>query len=160
MRKLKLPADRASYSPSWSASGRSTEDPAPASLFAPGPRASGGPVSVRWRCTEDEYSYLSAFLRLTGNGAQPFLVDLIMDDSQPTEYAATLQGGTLSLAEVVGGLRTVTGTLYAVPTDRRAVRDAAAAAYSLIGQPPGVDLIPVLLGLEHLATVAMPENLA
>lgn len=160
MRKLKLSPDRSLYSPSWVASGKSTEDSAPVSMFAPGPSASGATVSVRWKCTEDEYSYLQAFLRLTGNGALPFLVDLIIDDSHPIEYVASIEGGTVSLMQVEGGIRTVAASLYAVPTDRRAVRDNAASAYTLIGQPPGVDLIPVLLGLEHLATVTMPGSLA
>lgn len=158
MRKLVLPPDRSSYLPAWAANGRMTEDDAaPAPLFAGGPDG-GVQVSVVWICDEQEYAYLQAFMRLLGEGARPFLLDLVVDTVEPTEYVCSLVGGSLSLSSVDGPLRTVSADLVAIREDRRAWREFNAATFALLGGPnPGFAL--AMTTLDELVTDVLPEEL-
>lgn len=43
-------------------------------------------VNLQWSCTADEFEYLKTFWRLTNNGVEPFLMDLIIHDGALTEH--------------------------------------------------------------------------
>lgn len=55
-------------------------------------------VNVSWILGRDEYKYLRSFYRgVTGKGATPFLIDLILDDFELTEHKVYFIPGSMQL---------------------------------------------------------------
>lgn len=60
-------------------------------------------VSVSWILGRDEYKYLRSFYRgITGKGATPFLIDLILDECEPIEHKAYFIPGSMQLTAQKG----------------------------------------------------------
>lgn len=108
-------------------SGYSTEDPAEVisiKLDGGAPRyrrdktGSTYKVSVRWVFDQVQYRYFRAFFNVFINrGADPFLIDLILDYAEPTEHKAYFVPGTIRLTEQRGHYYGVTAELDAYPNE-------------------------------------------
>lgn len=106
--------------------GYTTEDPAEviaikldggASRYRRDKIGSTSKVSVRWSFDPIQYRYFRAFFHsLLERGSSPFLVDLVLDRSEPTEHKAYFVPGTVRLAEQRGHYYGVTAELEAYPT--------------------------------------------
>lgn len=84
-----------------------------ASRFRKGKKGLPSLVNVQWTVDKNGYDYLLAFYRLWENQTpkiNPFLLDLIIDESALTEYSCFFSSG-LVLSAVNGPIRTVTATL-------------------------------------------------
>ena len=98
------------------------------------------------------YTYLMAFWRTTlGKGTLPFLIDLIIDTSELSEYQATLVGGKLSTT-INGDAYLVTGMLSVLRAPDEADNDDAIIA--LFGAF-GDGALTALDLLAHLVNVDM-----
>lgn len=67
-------------------------------------------VNVSWMTDKNGYDYLVAFRSLYSKQSNPFLIDLILDDSELVEYKADFIGA-LNLTKVEGLSYTVTTEL-------------------------------------------------
>jgi hypothetical protein len=73
-------------------------------------------IDVAWYVGPDDYKYLMAFYRTgTSQGALPFTIDLVIDDSVPEEYTATFVPQTFRLESIEGITFTVRAQLAVVP---------------------------------------------
>lgn len=91
-------------------------------------------VQVQWGLTRNGFNYLEAFFRLLP-GSMPFLIDLIIDNADLTEYTARLVPGSKQLAGVQGLQRIVTAQLEVKPTRSDPAVDAAIVAlYGAYGE--------------------------
>lgn len=75
-------------------------------------------VNVQWVCDREEFHYIRAFFRsLTGKGALPFVIDLILDDPLPVEHKAYFVPGSMVLTSQRGLSYYVTAQLEVEPVD-------------------------------------------
>lgn len=75
-------------------------------------------VTVTWILGRDEYSYLRSFYRgITGKGATPFLIDLILDSYELTEHKAYFIPGSMQLTQQKGLTHWVSAQLEVVPNE-------------------------------------------
>lgn len=75
-------------------------------------------VTVTWILGRDEYLYLRSFYRgITGKGAVPFLIDLILDDYELTEHKAYFIPGTMQLTQQKGLTHWVSAQLEVMPNE-------------------------------------------
>lgn len=75
-------------------------------------------VAVSWILGRDEYLYLRSFYRgITGKGAVPFLIDLILDDYELTEHKAYFIPGSMQLTQQKGLTHWVSAQLEVVPNE-------------------------------------------
>lgn len=118
---------------------------------------SNSTVSVRWTFDPDEYRYFRAFYRfLTEKGAQPFLIDLVLDTQFPQEHVAHFVPGSVRLQEQRGHAYFVTAELEVEPTvfEDEEQESAYAALYSAFGSdyatafPPFEDQLNTLMNIE------------
>lgn len=81
--------------------------------FRKGKKGLPSSVSVQWVVDKNGYDYLLAFYRLWESQTpriNPFLLDLIIDESALIEYSCFFSSG-LALSSVNGPIRTVTASL-------------------------------------------------
>jgi hypothetical protein len=75
-------------------------------------------VNVQWVCDREEFHYIRAFFRsLTGKGALPFAIDLILDNSLPVEHKAYFIPGSMVLTGQRGLSYYVSAQLEVEPVD-------------------------------------------
>lgn len=87
-----------------------------ATRFRKGKKGLPPSVNVQWVVDKNGYDYLLAFYRLWEAQTpkiNPFLLDLIIDESALTEYSCFFSSG-LVLSAVNGPIRTVTATLEVI----------------------------------------------
>jgi hypothetical protein len=72
-------------------------------------------VTATWILDREAYRYMRAFYQTMNKGALPFLLELILDDPEPTEYEAHFVPGTMSLQSQSGNAYTITAELEVVP---------------------------------------------
>lgn len=116
--KFVLPPESAGYS---------VEDPAEviaiqldggAARYRRDKTGSTSKVMVKWSFDRQEYRYFRGFyLSLLGRGAQPFLIDLVLDYAEPVEHTAYFVPGSVRLQEQKGHYYGVTAELEAYPNE-------------------------------------------
>ncbi len=74
-------------------------------------------VEVTWTCTPDEYQYLRAFYNYVNKGADPFLLDLLINTPTLQTYVCRFKPGTFKLTSVKGYMFKVKVTLDVQPND-------------------------------------------
>lgn len=75
-------------------------------------------VDVSWILTQDGFAYLRSFFRgITGKGALPFLIDLILDDYELTEHTASFVEGSLKLTAQKGHTYWASAQLEVTPNE-------------------------------------------
>lgn len=114
--KLKIPPDSAGYTVSAGAMAAQSQLEGGLSRFRADKENPASRVMVQWTVSPDKYRYLRAFYHTTKHGALPFLIDLVLDESTPTEYEAHFIPGTWNLREQKGQSYTVSTELEVVPT--------------------------------------------
>lgn len=108
-------------------------------------------VTVQWTFDPLEYQYSKAFFKSGVNGgADAFLIDLYIDNSDLTTHTAHFVPGTFSLASQTGNTFVVTATLEVEPND-----DDAALNWALVQLTNvyGAQVPDLLNALEKLANV-------
>lgn len=76
---------------------------------------SASDVTVTWSVGTGDYNYLRAFFRQTK--AQPFTINLVLDDAAQDTYTAYFQPGTFGIQSVSGETYIVQATLEVQPND-------------------------------------------
>lgn len=73
-------------------------------------------VEAQWSVGPADFQYLRAFFR-TGSGqtSEPFLIDLVLDDFELTEYTAKFVPGSLRITKVVGQTTSCSAQLHVQP---------------------------------------------
>ena len=75
-------------------------------------------VNVAWILGTNDYKYLRSFYRgITGKGATPFLIDLILDEFELTEHKAYFVPGSLQLTQQKGLTYWVSAQLEVYPNE-------------------------------------------
>lgn len=75
-------------------------------------------VNVSWILGRNEYKYLRSFYRgITGKGATPFLIDLILDDFELTEHKVYFIPGSMQLTGQKGLTHWVSAQLEVYPNE-------------------------------------------
>jgi hypothetical protein len=75
-------------------------------------------VNVSWILGRDEYKYLRSFYRgVTGKGATPFLIDLILDDFELTEHKVYFIPGSMQLTAQKGLTHWASAQLEVYPNE-------------------------------------------
>lgn len=75
-------------------------------------------VNVSWIFDESGYKYFrSFFIGLTGKGAFPFLIDLVLDDYELTEHKAYFIPGSIQLTAQRGKIYWVSAQLEVYPIE-------------------------------------------
>lgn len=73
-------------------------------------------VNVSWALARNEYDMFMGYVRnWIRSGGDPFLIGLILEGSEMTEYQASFIPGTIKLASKNGGVFTVSAQLEALP---------------------------------------------
>lgn len=75
-------------------------------------------VNASWVLGRDEYKYLRSFYRgITGKGATPFLIDLILDEYEPIEHKVYFIPGSMQLTAQKGLTHWVSAQLEVYPNE-------------------------------------------
>lgn len=75
-------------------------------------------VNVTWILGTNDYKYLRSFYRgITEKGAKPFLIDLILDEFELTEYKAYFIPGSLQLTQQKGLAYWISAQLEVYPNE-------------------------------------------
>lgn len=91
-------------------------------------------VDVSWILTQDGYAYLRSFFRgITGKGALPFLIDLILDDYELTEHTANFVKDSLKLTGQKGHTYWMSAQLEVIPNEDTD-QGSFAELYSTMGE--------------------------
>ena len=115
MYKLNIPPDRASYSAKQENGIISVKLEGGVSRYRKDLEGVSKIVNVRWFVRDDGYDYLWAFYdTATNSGALPFLIDLILENSNMTEYEAYFST-PLSLSSQSGDSYTLSSKLEVKP---------------------------------------------
>lgn len=109
-------------------------------------------VTVTWTLDADEFNYIKTFHRFIDDGNQPFLMDLLVDNSELTEHECRFLPGQFKLGTVKGMVRKVSAQLEVVPlpaddaydeglvTTYEAFGSKGSESYSLLAQIINVDM--------------------
>jgi hypothetical protein len=122
--KLELPVDARNYTGVFGSPVISTQLDGGAPRIRQDKLGSVHIIDVAWFVGPDDYKYLMAFYRTgTSQGALPFTIDLVIDDSVPQEYTATFVPQSFKLESVEGLTFTVRAQLAVLPTTADAAAD-------------------------------------
>lgn len=161
MYKFTIPPDAAGYS---------IEDPAEvvaikldggASRYRRDRTGSTSKITVKWSFDREEYRYFRGFLnQLVNKGADPFLIDLVLDLPDPLEHKAYFVPGTVRLTEQRGHYYGVTAELEAYPTNVDAGGEAEfAVLYGIFGPSYAVDFPLFEDQVDILVNTTLPGDL-
>jgi hypothetical protein len=101
--KIKLPIDKEGYSVQYGSNVLRTELEGGAGRYRLDKIGATHLVNVQFRTDRAGYDYFKAFYRTTINyGADPFIIDLVIDTDEVDEYTARIVPGSLSLKEQSG----------------------------------------------------------
>lgn len=98
-------------------------------------------VSVQWNLTARKYDQLQAFHRhATRRGADPFLIDLVIDEAALVRHTARFVPDSFRLAGIEGGKYIVQAQLEAEPTagDTSALDEALVMMFGVYGSGDAV----------------------
>lgn len=113
-------------------------------------------VDVQWTATEDDYLYLQTFHRVTMEGSEPFLMDLLLTDYQLKEYECRFIPGTWRLTTVKGQSYIVKAQLEVNPGVNDDDLDAGIViTYEAFGPEGGL----AYTDIAKFVNVTMPANL-
>ena len=111
-------------------------------------------VSVSWTLLEDGYDYLWRFFRTVGRGAEPFLIDLLLEGPEWVERTARFIPGSLRLDSRDRKAFFVSATLEVEAIEADADYDEAIAA---IAQGGLCDMSTYIDLLSTIVNVNWPE---
>lgn len=113
VQKLKLIPDRAGYNFKYGPVPKMVELDGGAPRMRSDYVGINTQISVKWLLNQTQYDYIMAFYRAgTGNGSQPFKIDLILEGSAVAEYIARFAPKSFGLTEQLGGIYAVEAQLY------------------------------------------------
>lgn len=116
MRKFPIPPDKASYTAAIGNSVIAVNTASGAPRMRRDMFGAYAAVTVQWTCGPDDYRYINAFYRIAANeGSTPFVIDLILDYPEPTEYEVYFKPDSLRLASHSGMTYIMTASLMVKP---------------------------------------------
>jgi phage pi2 protein 07 len=116
--KFIIPPDSSAYSVSDGNEVVSTKLDGGASRYRRDMIGATSTVNVSWILGRDEFKYLRSFYRgITGKGAEPFLIDLILDDYELTEHVVHFVEGSMQLTSQKGLTYWVSAQLEVTPNE-------------------------------------------
>ena len=115
MLKLQLTPDQANYQFAASNDVIRTKVAGGAARYRLDQLNSDQGVDIQFTLNPTEYQYLRAFYKYCGLGADPFLMDLILETPDLQEYVAHFRPNTWKLTAVKGNSYTVKMTLDVAP---------------------------------------------
>lgn len=120
MQKLIIPPDNSQYSVTDGKEVVATQLDGGAARYRRDIIGATSAVSVSWILNENGYNYLRSFYRgITGKGASPFLIDLILDEYELTEHKAYFVPGSMQLTAQKGLTYWVSAQLEVCPNEDR-----------------------------------------
>lgn len=118
MTKFILPPDNSAYSVTDGKEVVATQLDGGAARYRRDIIGATSTVNVSWILGRDEYNYLRSFYRgVTGKGASPFLIDLILDDFELTEHKVYFIPGSMQLTAQKGMTHWVSAQLEVYPNE-------------------------------------------
>lgn len=115
-------------------------------------------VTTVWTLGREDYRYIRAFYRgVTGKGAEPFLIDLLLDFPTLTEHKAKFVVGSMALTQQDGLKFEVTAQLEVEPLP---ADDDFDRAYAMIYGVYGFEEWDLVYNqFNHLVNEVMPASL-
>jgi hypothetical protein len=133
--KLTLPPDQAQYAAKQYPTSVSTKLDGGASRFRADELGAAFLLDVQWTMSAANFLYLNAFYRTAvNNGADPFQIDLLIDDGIMRTYTAHFLPGTYGLIQQEGETFTVSAQIEVIPDPTYSAGDAA--LLGIVAPPP------------------------
>lgn len=118
MQKFVIPPDNSQYSVNDGKEVVATELDGGAARYRRDVIGATSTVNVAWILDTIDYKYLRSFYRgLTGKGALPFLIDLILDEAELTEHKVYFVPGSMQLTGQKGLTYWVSAQLEVYPNE-------------------------------------------
>lgn len=118
IQKFVIPPDNSQYSVTDGKEVVSTQLDGGAARYRSDIIGATSTVNVSWILNETGYKYLRSFYRgITGKGAAPFLIDLILDEFELTEHKSYFIPGSLQLTQQKGLTYWVSAQLEVYPNE-------------------------------------------
>lgn len=118
MQKFVIPPDNSQYSVNDGKEVVATELDGGAARYRRDVIGATSTVDVAWILDTIDYKYLRSFYRgLTGKGALPFLIDLILDEAELTEHKVYFVPGSMQLTGQKGLTYWVSAQLEVYPNE-------------------------------------------
>jgi hypothetical protein len=161
MYKFSIPPDAAGYTTEDSAEVIAIKLDGGASRYRRDKTGSTSKVSVKWSFDREEYRYFRGFFnQLVQKGADPFLIDLVLDLPDPLEHRAYFVPGTVRLTEQRGHYYGVTAELEVYHTDTNTSDEAEfAGLYGAFGPDYATTFPPFDDQLNTLVNTTLPGDL-
>ena len=122
---MPIPPDQESYAFQQYPTSVSTRLDGGASRFRNDLLGAAFELDVQWTVDANDFLYLNAFYRTAiNNGADPFSIDLLLDDGQMRTYTAHFLPGTYGLREQKGKTFVVGGKIEVIPDPSYSAGDA------------------------------------
>lgn len=118
MQKFVIPPDNSQYSATDGKEVVGTQLDGGAARYRRDIIGATSTVNVAWILGTNDYKYLRSFYRgITGKGATPFLINLILDEFELTEHKAYFVPGSLQLTQQKGLTYWVSAQLEVYPNE-------------------------------------------
>lgn len=118
MQKFVIPPDNSQYSVTDGKEVVSTQLDGGAARYRRDIIGATSTVNAAWILDANGYKYIRSFYRgITGKGATPFLIDLILDEFELTEHKAYFVPGSLQLTQQKGLTYWVSAQLEVYPNE-------------------------------------------
>lgn len=118
MQKFIIPPDNSAYSVTDGKEVVATQLDGGAARYRRDIIGATSTVNVSWILGREEYLYLRSFYRgITGKGAMPFLIDLILDSYELTEHKVYFIPGSMQLTQQKGLTHWVSAQLEVTPNE-------------------------------------------
>jgi hypothetical protein len=118
MQKFVIPPDNSQYSATDGKEVVATQLDGGAARYRRDIIGATSTVNVAWILDTIDYKYLRSFYRgLTGKGASPFLIDLILDEAELTEHKVYFVPGSMQLTGQKGLTYWVSAQLEVYPNE-------------------------------------------
>lgn len=116
MNKLSIPPNQSGYAVTNGSGVKRTELDGGSGRYRRDILNQASLVNCSWTINRDDYDYLMAFFRINErDGGAGFLIDLILDNWQPTEYVAHVVPGSWGLGSQAGTGYTINAQLEVEP---------------------------------------------
>ena len=118
MQKFVIPPDNSAYSVTDGKEVIATQLDGGAARYRKDIIGATSTVNASWILGRDEYAYLRSFYRgITGKGATPFVIDLILDNYELTEHKVYFIPGSMQLTQQKGLTYWVSVQLEVTPNE-------------------------------------------
>ena len=134
MQKFVIPPDNSQYSVTDGKEVVATQLDGGAARYRRDIIGATSTVNVSWVLGREEYLYLRSFYRaITGKGASPFLIELVLDEYELTEHKAYFIPGSMQLTAQKGLTHWVSAQLEVYPKEPTGYEEDFVYVYNEFG---------------------------